>query len=76
MLEQGTWSGKEYRVLTEMKGLYTVEQIGKRTLPNYSGQGICLYLENSGGGYCYMRSITVHGYLVSKKKHFKWERTA
>lgn len=74
MFQDGTWSGTEFRTVGDMRGLYTIEEIGKRTIPNYSGQGVCLYLENTGNSRCYIRSITVHGYLVSKKKHFRWER--
>lgn len=74
MFQDYTWSGAEFRTVGDMRGLYTIEEIGKRTIPNYSGQGICLYLENTGNSRCHIRSITAHGYLVSKKKHFRWER--
>lgn len=75
MVDGSTWSGADFRGVPDMK-LYKIDDLGKETVQNYTGKGINMYVENTGSAYCYIRAITVHGYLISKKKRYIWERTA
>lgn len=72
----GTWSGEDFRKRVT-SNLYTLSQIGLQSHPNYSGgQSINLRISNDRSNPLKIYDLTMHRFLVSNYKIYKWRRTA
>jgi hypothetical protein len=74
MVERSTWSINTFRVIPHPIKLYTLSEIGQEATKGYSSNGINMYVQNTGDSWCWIDKATIHGYLVSKKIHYQWER--
>lgn len=72
----GTWSGDDFRKRVT-SNLYTLSQIGLQPHPSYSGgQSINLRISNDRPNPMKVYDLTMHRFLVSNYKIYKWKRTA